>query len=71
MIQETYEQAAERTGRKWPFRTADWPCPACHDGACDRDIELAWKGRFSGVMTFVYRHADLPEEDLPYLRQGV
>jgi hypothetical protein len=61
MIHESYEQAALRTGRKWPFRTEAWPCPACHEAKCDRDIELVWKGRVRGVWTFVYKHAEIEE----------
>lgn len=55
---ETYEQAVARTGRKWPFRTADWPCPACGEAACDLDIELTWKSCVRGVWTFVYKHVE-------------
>lgn len=55
-ISETYEQAVERTGRKWPYRREDWPCPACWKADCDLDIEIAWQGRRYGVLTFVYRH---------------
>jgi len=58
MSYETYEQAVERTGRKWPFRTEDWPCPVCWKAECDLDIDLVWKGRVRGVWTFVYQHRD-------------
>ncbi len=53
---ETYEEASARTGRKWPYRTTDWPCPACGEADCDRDIELPWQGWSFGVRTLVYRH---------------
>lgn len=56
MSTETYEQAVARTGRKWPYRTTDWPCPACGSAECDQDIEMTWKGHVRGVMKFVYAH---------------
>jgi hypothetical protein len=63
-LTETYEQAVARTGRKWPYRTADWPCPACGEASCDLDIDLVWNGRARGVWTFTdevrfeYRHVE-------------
>jgi hypothetical protein len=57
---ETYEEAVARTGRKWPYRTQDWPCPACGEASCDLDIAIAWQGWSRGIRTFVYRH--LPVE---------
>jgi hypothetical protein len=53
---ETYEQACIRTGRKWPYRNSDWPCPACGKEECDLDIEMTWKGWQRGVLTYVYQH---------------
>jgi hypothetical protein len=53
---ESYEEACARTGRKWPYRTEDWPCPACGKAECDLDIDLVWKGRRQGVLTYCYSH---------------
>jgi hypothetical protein len=49
---ETYEQAVERTGRRWPYRTVEWPCPACGKAECDLDVE----GERFGYMRWVYTH---------------
>jgi hypothetical protein len=57
-LTETYKEAVARTGRRMPYRTADWPCPACGEASCDLDIDLVWKGRVLGVWTFVYRHVE-------------
>lgn len=56
MTIETYEQAVERTGRKWPYRTEDWPCPACGNAGCDLDIDLIWSIFRHGGWTFIYQH---------------
>ena len=55
---ETFEQAQKRTGRKWPYRTPEWPCPACGKAECDEDIDMTWKGKSKGVWTFVYAHRE-------------
>lgn len=55
---ESYEQAVARTGRKWPFRSESWPCPACGKAECDLNIDLTWKGRVRGIWTFVYQHVE-------------
>jgi hypothetical protein len=61
---ETYEEAVKRTGRKWPYRTEAWPCPACGKAECDLDVDLAWSGWQRGIRTFVYRHAEAPHGNL-------
>lgn len=60
---ETYEEACARTGRRWPYRTADWPCPACGAAECDLDIYLVWHGRRHGILTFVYQHVKSAEAE--------
>ncbi len=53
---ESYEDAVKRTGRRWPYRTEEWPCPACGKAECDEDIEITWQGRRNGILTFCYGH---------------
>lgn len=56
---ESYEEACTRTGRKWPYRTEDWPCPACGKAECDLNIEFTEKPRIiNGSWTFRYRHLE-------------
>jgi hypothetical protein len=54
---ETYEQACARTGRKWPYRTQDWPCPACGKSECDLDVEFSHPPIGPpGARQFFYQH---------------
>ena len=39
MDTETYEEAVRRTGRRWPYRTPAWLCPACRKAEFDLDVE--------------------------------
>lgn len=57
---ESYEQAVARTGRKWPYRSKDWPCPACGNPECDLDIDLVWEGKVRGGWKFVCNHVQHP-----------
>lgn len=59
---ETYEQAVARTGRRWPYRTEDWPCPACGMAECDLDVEMIDSRRIScGNWRFIFTHTQTPE----------
>lgn len=53
-MNETYEQAVERTGRRWPYRSKDWPCPACGNAECDLDVDLVYRNFHRSVC--VYSH---------------
>lgn len=57
MKHETYEEAVIRTGRKWPYRSEDYPCPACGKAECDLDIEFTPGTEFlHRKLRFIYQH---------------
>lgn len=58
---ETYEEASKRTGRKWPYRTEAWPCPACGKAECDLDVTGDGRYRHGGWV-FFYQHVTLAQE---------
>lgn len=58
---ETYEQAVERTGRKYPWRTNEWPCPACGKPDCDLDAEVERRS----YMYWIYRHVKDAKKPAP------
>ena len=51
-MSETYEEAVARTGRKWPYRSKEYPCPACGNADCDLDVD----GEKIGYMRWIYWH---------------
>ncbi len=57
MSETSYERAVARTGRKWPYRTEDWPCPACRKAECDLDVDgEVYYERRRGVTVCRYWH---------------
>lgn len=62
----TLEEARARSGRRHPYRTEEWPCPACGKAECDADVEA-----FQLEQNIpVYRHRSFREQPLRVREQN-